>query len=315
VTWKPALLALLLLAALPRLRAEPGLTGAQTLQRPFSARAVGMAESFVAVDGGLDSLGYNPAGLTRLSRPELQTTFTQGIANDDFGFLGYAHPLTGATVAGGLIYYNAGTIDLNLSDGTQGAVTAEQDFVGLMSVSVPLAAGLCAGGTAKFYSLTLAQQANAKGFAGDLGVIWHSPLKGLNFGAAIQDLGPDVKFEQTADPLPVTARFGAAYVFDLSETRYFQEGGYGLSRFLLTADAVKMRAQAVLLPATGLEMNMGLGKLGSCALRLGYMFEQDLANLTFGVGFQEGRWRLDYAYGFMRDGITPTNQISLGVGF
>jgi hypothetical protein len=223
--------------------------------------------------------------------------------------------LPGATLAGGLVYYNAGTIDLNLSDGTQGPVTAEQDFVGLMSAGVPIGAGFCVGGTAKFYSLTLAQQASAKGFAGDLGVLWHSPLKGLNFGAAMQNLGPDVKFEQAADPLPVTARFGAAYALDLSEASYFQEGGYGFSRFLLTADAVKLRDETSLLPATGVEMSMALGKLGSCALRFGYMFEQDLSNFTFGVGFQEGRWRLDYAYGFMRDDIAPTNQVSLGVGF
>jgi hypothetical protein len=315
VSFRPALLALVVLAALPRLHAEPGLTGAQTLLRPLSARAVGMAETFTAVDGGLDSLGYNPAGLARLERPQLQTTYVRGIASDDFGFLGYAHPLTGATLTGGLVYYNAGSVNLNLSDGTQATVTAEQDFVGLMSLGVPLGWGLCAGGTAKYYSLTLAQQASAKGFAGDLGMLWHSPLKGLNLGAAVENLGPDVKFEQTGDPLPTTARFGAAYAIDLTGYGYLQKDGYGFSHFLLTADAVKLRDESTLLPAAGLEMGMGLGELGSCALRFGYMFEQDLANFTFGVGLRESRWRLDYAFGVMRADVSPTNQVSLGVDF
>ena len=315
MSWRPALFALVVLTTLPRLHAEPGLTGAGTLQRPLSARAVGMAEAFAAVDGGLDSLGYNPAGLARLARPELETTYLHGMANDDFGFLGYAHPLPGATITGGLVYYNGGSIDLNPSGGTPQTVTAEQDMVGLLSLGVALGWGLCAGATGKFYRLELAEQARASGFAGDLGALWHTPLKGLNLGASLQNLGPDVKFEQAADPLPVTTRFGAAYAFDLTGYRYFKEGGYGFSRFLLTADAVKVRDDSTWLPATGLEMGMSFGEQGSGALRFGYMFGQDLANFTFGVGIREGRWRLDYALGLMRADIRPTNQFSLGVGF
>lgn len=315
MTLRPAWLITALVLAAPRLQAEPGLTAASTLQRPLAARPMGMGEAFSAVDGGLDSLGYNPAGLARLDRPELETSYIHGIAGDDFGFLGYAHPLPFGTITGGLVYYNAGAININLSDGTNETRTAQQDMVGLLSAGIPLGWGLCVGGTAKIYRFELAQEAKASGFAGDLGALWHSPLRGLNLGASLQNLGPDVRFEQTGDPLPVTTRFGAAYDFSLAKYHWIQEGGFGVSRFLVTADAVKLRDQKDLLPATGLEMGMGLGEDGYGALRFGYLFSRDISNFTFGVGFREGRWRLDYALGVGRADVTSTHHVTVGASF
>jgi hypothetical protein len=274
-----------------------------------------MGESFVAVAGGLDSLGYNPAGTAGLARPELETTYLHGIAEDDFGFLGYAHPLSRATVAAGMLYYHGGSVILRPAAGPQQEVTAQQDMVGLVSLGVPLGFGLCAGGTAKLYRLELAEQARASGFAGDLGALWRTPLKGLNVGASLQNLGPDVKFEQASDPLPMATRFGASYEFSLAGLRYIQQGGFGFSHFLVTADGLKPRDGRNILPATGLEMGMSLSEASDMALRFGYLFERDIANFTFGVGFRQGRWRLDYAMGVGRADVDGSHHVTLGASF
>jgi hypothetical protein len=134
-------------------------------------------------------------------------------------------------------------------------------------------------------------------------------------GASLQNLGPDVKFEQVGDPLPVTTRFGAAYDFSLAKYRWFQEGGYGVSRFLLSVDGVKPRDQKNLLPAAGLELGLGLGEGGYGALRFGYMFSRDVSNFTFGVGFRQGRWRLDYGLGVGRSDVNSTHHITAGASF
>ena len=309
-----ALLALLLLPA-AGLRAEPGTTAAPTLRRPLAARPVGMGESFTAVAGGIDSLGYNPAAPAGLARPEAAMTYLNGPAGDDFGFLGYSHPLPFATFTGGFVYYNAGRIDLNLSDGTRGLRTAQQDLVGLLSAAVPLGRGLSVGGTAKFYRFDLAQEVRASGFAGDLGALWRTPLKGLNLGASLQNAGPDVKYESAGDPLPTTARFGAAYDFSLADLRYFREGGFGFNRFLLTADGVKPRDSSNLLPNIGLETGMSFGEESGMALRFGYLFERDIPNFTLGAGFRQGRWRLDYAMGVGRADVDVSHHVTLGAGF
>ncbi|MDD5657096.1 MAG: PorV/PorQ family protein [Elusimicrobia bacterium] len=294
--------------------AEAGRTAAQMLQRPLSARAVGLGEAFTAVGGGVDSLGYNPAGTARLARPELGSLYNRGFADDSFGWLGYAHPLGRAVLSGGFMYYDAGTVALRFSDGREENRAAERDLAALLAAAVPLDFGLCAGASVKVFRSRLAEEAQASGYAADVGALWKSPLKGLDLGAALQNLGPDVKFEEEADPLPLTLRFGAAYTFDLSGLAWFKDGGFGFSRFLVSADAVKIRRTPDLLPAAGMEMGMDLGDGGSGSLRAGYMFSRSAAAFTVGAGLRQGRWSLDYGLGAMKQ-LTNEHHVSLGVRF
>ncbi len=313
---RTAFLALALLTVFPPLLcAEAGRTGAAVLTFPLASRPLGMGNAFTAVEGGVDCLGYNPAGMARLEKPELETTYLHGIAGDNFGFAGYSHPLSRAVITGGLLYYNAGTVDLNFSNGTQQTVTAEQDMAGIAALSVPLSGGFSAGAAAKVFRLQLADQVNALGYAADLGVLWRSPLKGLNFGASVQNLGPDVKFEEEGDPLPMTVRFGAAYDLNLSKMDWFREGGYGFSRFLFTADAIKRRDESALQPSGGIEMGMNVGDEGYGALRAGYLFNQAPGYFTVGIGLRQGRWFFDYAFGGMKDDVSSTHHVTLGVTF
>jgi hypothetical protein len=126
----------LLLVGLARSAAgQAGTTAGATLTRPLGSRAVAMAEAFTAVDGGMDSLSYNTAGLTGLKQPEFRADYTRGIVDDSFTFLGYGHKFKSVTAAAGLAYYDAGTINLNLSNGTTGKRRVQQDWVGLFAVS------------------------------------------------------------------------------------------------------------------------------------------------------------------------------------
>lgn len=63
------------------------------------ARAPGMSDAFVAVADDVYALHYNPAGLSRLQRPEVGASYTRlllGLSDDSnvsTMFFGYAHPL------------------------------------------------------------------------------------------------------------------------------------------------------------------------------------------------------------------------------
>ncbi len=308
------LAALLLLAPLP-LRAESGLTSAQTLQRPIGARPIGMGEAFTAVEGGVASLGYNPGGLARLERPQFETTYTRGVIEDHFSFLGYAHPTDYGVVTAGFMYYDAGSIGLNLSDGTRRTVKAQQDLVGMGGFSLKLAHSLAAGATVKVFRFELAEQARAGGLAADLGALWRTPLPGLSLGASLLNAGPDVRFEHAGDPLPLSARAGAAYRFSLSDTRWAREAGYGFSDFQLTLDGVKTREQNAAL-STGFEMGMplGLADQGAGAIRFGYLFGRDLDSLTIGFGLRQGRVVFDYALGVLKK-VGNAHHLSIGYHF
>lgn len=305
-------LAALLLAALAgSARGEPSINGASILARPLGARPVAMADAFCAVDGGLDSLTYNAAGLATIRRPELRTDYAHGLFQDNFSFLGFAAPVKAVTLSAGAAYYDAGTISLNLSNGFTGAVKAEQDWVGLFGAAFALPRGFSVGGMAKYYHLTLAQQATASGGAFDAGAIWHSPLHGLNFAAAAQNLGPSVKFEQEGDPLPLTLRAGVAYLLELHRFTSLHESPVVFDRFLFTAESIMLRNDKPAV-ATGLEMRLPFGGDNYGALRFGYLFNRDIDSLSLGIGFKEGRFLLDYALG-VKKAVGNDHHFSLGV--
>lgn len=305
-----ALAAAVLLGAAVRAAADSGQTGAVTLSRPLFARAPAMGGAFSAVPGGLDSLSYNAAGLAAVQRGEVKTDYTHGIVDDSFGFLGAAQPLfKRATLTAGLAYYDAGSLTLNPSVGSQQTVKVEQDWYGLIGGAVRLPEGFSVGAVAKYYDFTLAQAATARGGAFDAGAQWRSPIPDLTFGAAVQNAGSQIKYEQQGDPLPTTLRAGAA--FGWSRILPQDPTEIGFDRFLLTADAVKIRYERAA-ASTGLEMLLPLGGSDYGALRLGYTFNSDVDQVALGIGLRQSRFQFDYALGVKR-AIGVEHHVSFGV--
>lgn len=298
----------LLLAALlsGRAQAQAGLTGATTLRRPLSARSVAMADAFTAVSGGLASQGNNPAGLTGLKKPELRTTYTHGIIDDKFTFLSYGHPVGDLAMTAGLMYYDGGSIHLNLSDGTREKRKAAQDFVGVFGLAYALGP-VSVGGQFKAMRMTLGESATATGGAADAGAQWRTPLAGLSLGASIINMGPDVKYENEGDPLPLTTRGGAAYTFVMSHETF------AFSEFTVAADVVKTRDEETT-GSAGLEMCMNIYEQSRLWLRFGTLFNREAGAFATGLGVREGRFSLDYAMGIMRR-LSSVHHLTFGISF
>lgn len=284
-----ALLALVPSAA----RAGVAQTGAAVLRLPLSAQVAAMGGAYTAIGGGVSSIGVNPAGVSAAPSPEITSTFHSGVLSDAFGFLGYAHPLKFATPFAGVSYYNTGQLNLVTSGGAQSTVVAEQDYVGMVGLSMPLGLGLSVGVLGEAYRLQLAQEATAEGFAGSAGVQWATPVTGLRLGAALQNAGPSVKFESASDPLPLTARVGAAYTYDnlpdAATTTY-----YTGSHLTFSADGVQVRGDAPY-GAVGTEFRIDIGASGSVAVRVGWTFDyQAAAGISYGIGLREHGFTVDY---------------------
>lgn len=307
---------LLLLAALllspGAALAAGGLTGAPTLRKPLGSRALAMGEAFAAAEGGLDSLGYNPAGLATQQKRELHLAHLRGVIDDKFSYAAYAQPLGRLRLAAGLAYYDAGTLHLNLTNGVQERRKLQQDFMGLFGAALPLAGGFSAGGVLRAYRLELAGAARASGASADVGAQWRAPfLDGLSFGGALQHLGPDVKFEQEGDPLPRTVRAGAAYALDAAPPT--TSAVYALRRVLVTADMIHVREEAASAVA-GLELDFIFAHPEHVILRVGHAFASPADGLAVGAGFREKRFRLDYGAGFKR-ALTSQHHITVGFSF
>lgn len=307
------LAALLAFAAGSASATAVGGTGGATLARPQGTRALGLGEAFGAVEGGLDSAGSNPAGVARLARPVVQLQYTHGVVDDHFSVLSYGHPAPFGALFGGLTYYDAGTVNLQFANGTNERVNAEQDFVGQFGAAVKVGGALSAGAAAKLYRFRLADRATATGAAADLGAQLRLPLEGLSLGASARNLGPDVKFEQEGDPLPMEGRVGAAYLLDLARFDVVRDMEYSMSQFLFTLDGVQQRDDTPWL-GLGLEMRMNFDKDSNAALRVGYKVNRPEEAPGVGVGVKEGRFFVDYAYGNRRS-VTAVHHFTLGWQF
>ena len=286
-------------------------TAGITLRRPVSARAAALAESYAAVAGGASSLGANPAGLVGARCPELESAFTSGILDDAFGFLGYAHPVSAGVLAAAVAYYDAGKVELVFPGGAQETRAAQRDIVGQAGWAKDLGAGFSAGVLGKFYRFELAQEARASGFAADGGLQWAVPLRGLRLGASVSNLGPGVKYESESNPLPLTARFGAAWTL-ASRPPDPAQNDTG-TRLTLLADGVKVRDEKAY-GSVGGEFGIEVGSSMELALRAGWAFNHGSDGAAFGLGVREGRFTLDYALAAKRE-LGNVHHVSLGVRF
>ncbi len=293
------------------LSAEAGRVGALTLLRGAAARPSALGEAFTAVPNQLDAMSINPASLAGLGSPTLSSTYFHGFAQDNFGSIHYAQPLPFGSVFVGGNYYSAGTVDLNQSDGTQRSVEAQQDSVGMVGIALGRKDPLSLGVTGKFFRSELAETVSASVAAADVGIQLKTPVLGLSFGAAVQNLGPELKFEEQGDPLPRTARAGVAYMFDRQLIDHRSAFPY---KFLFLIDGVKMRDDVAGVRA-GFEVARSLSFFdtsGSAALRLGY--RSDAKVVDFGAGFGWGNFSLDYSLRLISD-LDPSHRFTLAYRF
>jgi len=292
--------------------AEVGRTSAVSLTKAVAGRPSGLGEAYAGVAGDVDSISFNPAGVATLEDPALSATYLRGVADDNFGLITYGHPVAIGSFFIGGSYFDAGTIDLNLSDGTTGARHAERDTMGLIGFAVGRNGPLAAGISAKGIRLDLAEEAQATGYAADGGVLWRTPIDGLKVGAAFQNLGSGIKFEEEADPLPETTRVGIAYDLDLQRMKVFRVFPY---KFLLAVDGVKQRDEKAGVN-TGFEAKRRLtiaDSSGYAALRAGY--RSAVKALAFGVGFRVDNFLLDYGINLYKDDLSDYHRFTVSYLF
>ncbi|MFH2201968.1 MAG: PorV/PorQ family protein [Elusimicrobiota bacterium] len=290
------LTAIIVLFALPA-GAESGRTAAPFLQRPMGAQAAAMGTAFTAVQDRADSLQYNPAAAGTLTKKTFTSSYMKGLGGATHGYFVYAHPTALATFSASLLYFNAGRIYLNLSDGTQTTVTAEENTAYALSCGRHLTGGLHVGATYRFIQLELAETARATTSQTDFGFLWRAPWKGFSIGGAYQFLGPDITYESAGDPSPRTLRYGAAFRFpDIDPAKI--DPSVDLQEFDLTVtlDNVHVLHEKIT-PRAGLEIGLTPPSAGRIALRSGWIFNRETEGLTFGVGFRQGIVGLDYAFG------------------
>jgi len=289
--------------------AGPGLTAAPALNAPIGARSAALGQAFTAVPGDAESLNYNPGALAFAPGSAVSASYLRGFGGISQSFIAAPLKFKDLVLTPGYMYFSGGDMNLNLSDGTKGKVTAEADGTVYVSAAYLLDGRLGLGATAKRTRVELAETASASAMNYDLGALY-ALGGGFTAGASYMNTGQGLKFEKKGDPAPAVKRLGAAYKLKFEQPHLFDPGSEALScDLMVTADRIDAYRDGTYYQA-GAELTTQLIGDFDVSLRIGYLFDRPAEGLTLGFGLREGRMALAYYFGPSKE-INARQQFSL----
>lgn len=183
-----------------------GTVGAAFLKVEGGSRPVGMGGAFAGLANDINTIFWNPAGLTAVHDQELTAMQHFSFADINNQSIGYAQRMDrfvwGASFLGSFTEIERRQGPTEDPDST---VTVGGFATGL-SIAYPLGSAMSVGGTAKVISEQLDIQ-NVYGAAADVGLILRMLDNRLGIGVAVQNAG----VLDGAENLPMALRAGFAY--------------------------------------------------------------------------------------------------------
>ena len=186
---------------------DAGTTGAAFLKIEAGSRPAGMGGAFAGLANDVNTIYWNPAGLTAVSARQFTAMQNFSIADISNQFLGYAQRFDSKATWGASFLGAFTEIERRRRSTEEPDSTATVGgFAAGLSIAYLLSPALSVGATAK----TISQQLDVEdsiGAAADVGMLLRVMDNRLGVGFAAQNLG----FLDTGENLPMNVRGGIAY--------------------------------------------------------------------------------------------------------
>ncbi len=262
---------------------EPGTSGADLLKVPIGVRPAALGGTYSAFGDDVYVIGFNPAGLSRVSKYSLGIDHVQGFADVQIESLSVAVPTKDYGNFGGqIIFRHLPTIQNALA--TDPSVSAT-DLVVTIADAQQFGKVAVGGSFKTIFSSLGDKQAFTQAF--DVGV--KVQFFDTDFAAVAQNIGPGVQFQpnpQGTDPLPLTFRLGIARPILVSPS----------STLLASVEGLNIRDE-------GTQASIGIEywHRSVIAVRVGYRFT-DQGNLdggfSAGAALRNNLGKLEYEIGY-----------------
>lgn len=263
-----------------------GTTSAQFLKIGVGARPVAIGGTFAGVADDINTIFWNPAGLSNLSTAEISATHTVWFEEISYSNIAYSCSGLKGKIGIAVNYLSAGTIEkYNNLAVLQVDTYSAYDMAVYLSHSRILTKDMSAGMSLKIINSSIEEE-SATGFAVDAGILKTlSTLKRIRLGLALQNIGTGLKFMSESDPLPMNIKLGASY---------------GIFDGLIIAADINAPADGSISIHTGAEYKLDLGPV-TMQPRAGFktssLSELDtMSGLSGGFGLNLKNAYLDYAW-------------------
>jgi hypothetical protein len=273
-------------------RAQANSTSAVLLELPASTRALALGNAFVAAGTDEAAIFYNPAQLAVIQKLSAGLSVQQWFLSSTLAAAAAAARVGGGTLAVGLQVLDYGSSEQVLGDPASGdgsgeptgATISAGDYVASVAYAISIR-GIRVGATAKYVNQRLVNESGGTG-AVDVGGAFD--VKGITFGASLQNVGGEIVILNDRNPLPRMVRVGAA----------IPVRGVGPVDLLGTIEVSHVR-DGETRPFGGLEVAYEapagvtvLGRVGALARPAG----AEISPVSFGGGLRARHLALDYAY-------------------
>ncbi len=279
-----------------------GISTAQFLKISVGARAVGMADAFVANATDASALYWNPAGIVQFSTNEAILSHTEWVVDVKHDFIGGVYHLS-RNDAIGLGFTALYTDDMEITTETQPYGTGRYfkyiDIAGGITYARRLTSQFSFGFTLKYIEETI-DILKMRGFLVDLGTFYWIGLGTSRFAVSITNFGKDMAPEgevtllngekissfQSFSP-PTMFRFSFAFEPIMNEVHKL-------------TTAIQLNHPNDNAENFGIGIEYGFKE--SFFVRGGYKINADEQNFTAGIGlaFKMGFAKLNFDYAFAR---------------
>jgi hypothetical protein len=302
---------------------KAGRASFQFLKIGIGARQTGMGEAGISVVQDVNSMFWNPAGLTGIASGEASFSYNRWFADMNYVSAAAAMKWPGVGVIGAS-FANLGYGDIpealavvgsGSSDTRTGQTFTGGDMMAGISFARNFTDNLSIGVTAKYLQEKLFIY-TVKTYAFDVGTYYDTQFKGIRFAMSAQNFGKSVEFlsvgsREEGYDIPLLFTIGASVDVINPGDAFFNAGES--QRLTLAVETVNSNDY-------GERWHVGAeyGFMGFLFLRGGYRFNYEDGNLSLGLGLQKKfgdlDLRVDYSYvGY--EFLSSPQRVTLTVGF
>lgn len=318
-----------------------GTAGAQELRIPVGAASIAIAGSAVALGNGIGNMYYNPASLAMVDNPEGMISYSTYLADSKVNYGAVSTKLGSAgNIAFSAKVLNIGDIIVTTEDAPEGTGEILNPTYSVFGLTYGrrMTDRVSLGVTANYINEKIAQTA-ATGFAADLGVQYDTGWRGLRFGFAMKNVGPNMTFsgpdfeqritlpgddpsaqphvvqlEATSFELPSYLQIGVSYDVGVAEKQHatvygtFQGNNFSTDEYRLGAEYL-----------LGEHIALRGGYVGQLALNAADRQPDYLYSYSYGAGlnFKLGDRPLSFDWAGTHVGqfFSDNQQVSLRIAF